>query len=135
MEINVNVLITDLNPAELSGSKAERGDNAGPETWNNSMEAAKEHAPIVAPEQQQGVRAWLGEFGAWDAEEIAAWSAQELDALVLQYAAGDLRELQSVAPGDGVGEIDWDEAESLAQEGTVGGNLFIHDDELWIMIS
>ena len=135
MEINVNVLLTDLEPSELSASRAERGDNAGPETWNNAMNAAKEHAPIVASNQRDGVRKWAGEFGAWEKEEIDAWDAQELDALVLQYAANDLRELLALAPGDGVGGIDWDEAETLAQEGTIGGNLFIYNDELWILLA
>ena len=131
MEINVNRLITDLDPAELSGSVMERGANAGPETWANSVAAATA-APVLADDSERSeARAFFRDFGAWDDDEIAAWSHEELDALVLQYAAGDLREAQGVAPGDGIGGIDWAEAEELAEAGTLAGNLFIHDGGLW----
>ncbi len=134
MEINVNRLVTELEPSELSGSIAERGSNAGPETWRNSVNAAKAKR-VLKPNQRQAARDYFAEFGAWLAEEIAAWSIAELDALVLQYAAGELREAQGVAPGDGLGEIDWPEAEALANAGTLAGNLFVHNGELWISLS
>lgn len=127
--INVNRLVTELDPSELSGSIAERGANAGPETWANSIEAA---STPLAIDDRNSVREYFAGFGAWTEEEIAAWTDTELDALVLQYAAGDLRELQSCFPGDGVGDIDWDAAEDDMREGRVSGNLFVHNDELWI---
>lgn len=133
MEININRLVTDLDPCELSGSIAERGANAGPETWRNSVDAAKRQR-LLKPEQRQAARDFFAGFGAWSDEEIAAWSNTELDALVLQYAAGDLREAQGVAPGDGVGDVDWTEAERLAEANTLAGNLFVHEGELWIYI-
>ena len=133
MEINITRLITDLDPAELSSSVAERGPNAGPETWGNSVAAATE-SPLLTAEERPKARAFFRSFGAWTDEEEAAWTNQELDALVLQYAAGDLREAQGVAPGDGIGGIDWDEAERLAEAGTIGGNLFLYGDELWITL-
>ena len=128
-EINVNRLVTELEPSELSGSIAERGKNAGPETWANSLEAA---ATPLAIDDREGVRDFFREFGAWNDDEIDAWTDVELDALVLQCAAGDLRELQSCFPGDGVGDVDWDGAEDDMREGRVSGNLFVHNDELWI---
>ncbi len=134
MEINVNRLVTDLDPSDLSGSIAERGQNAGPETWRNSVDAAKAKR-ILKPDQRDAARKYFAEFGAWSDEEIAAWSVSELDALVLQYAAGDLREAQGVAPGDGLGDVDWIEAEKLANAGTLAGNLFVHEGQLWISLS
>lgn len=121
-EIDVSALIDDLDPAELSASRAERGDNAGPETWHNAKEAAP--ALTLSPDDLTDLRRYFGEFGAWDAEEIAAWTETEIAALVLQMAAGDLRELQSLAPGKGVAGVNWREAERLSQEGTTPGNLF-----------
>lgn len=134
MEINVNRLITELDPSELSGSIAERGNNAASETWGNSLAAAKA-APLLAPDERENARQFFAGFGAWDDEEIAGFTNESLDALVLQYAAGDLREAQGVAPGDGLGGIDWDEAERLAEAGTLAGSLFIHNGELWISLS
>lgn len=134
IEINVNVLITDYEPSELSGSIAERGANAGPETWANSVEAATATPLLKDDSERDGVREWAAGFGAWDEEEINGWSNEELDALVLQYAAGDLRELQSCHPGKGVGGVSWKRAEKDMREGRVSGNLFVHNNELWIML-
>lgn len=133
MEIDVTRLIDDLDPAELSASVAERGKNAGPETWANAVAAATDSA-VLAPDERDNARDFFRGFGAWDDEEIAAWSDAELDALVLQYAAGDLREVQSLCPGDGLGGIDWEEAEELAHAGTIGGSLFPHGDQLLIYL-
>jgi hypothetical protein len=132
-EVNVTRLITDLDPAEISGSIAERGKNAGPETWANAKAAATE-APLLDPADRDAVRGFFQGFGAWEPEEIAAWTDAELDALVLQYAAGDLREVQSLCPGDGLGGIDWEEAEALSEAGTIGGRLFAYGDDLMIYI-
>jgi hypothetical protein len=133
MEIDVSRLINDLDPRDISGSQAERGINAARELWGNAV-AAVEEPPLLTDDERAKARKWAREFGAWDDEHIAAWSAQEVDALVLQYAAGDLRELQDLCPGDGLGDIDWTEAEELAQKGTVGGNLFANDTTLYISI-
>jgi hypothetical protein len=50
-----------------------------------------------------------------------------MNTLILQVAAGDLRELQSLCPGDGLGDVDWKEAEYLAEKGTIAGRLFVDD--------
>jgi hypothetical protein len=132
-EVNVTRLIADLYPAELSASIAERGANAGPETWANAKAAATETA-VLDPADRAAVRDFFKGFGAWDDAEIAAWSPAELDALVLQYAAGDLRELQSLCPGDGLGGIDWAHAERLSSKGRVNGCLYPSGDDLMIYI-
>ena len=121
-EIDVSALIDDLDPAELSAGRAERGDNAGPETWHNAKDAAP--ALALSPDDMTDLRRYFGEFGAWEAGEIEAWAETEIAALVLQMAAGDLRELQSLAPGKGVAGVNWRKAERLSQEGAVSGNLF-----------
>lgn len=134
MEICINCLINDVDPFELSSSVAERGKNAGRETWQNSLDAAKRKR-VLKPDQRQNARDYFADFGAWDDDEINGWTHKELDALVLQYAAGDLRELQSLCAGDGPGDIDWTKAERLAERGTVSGNLFVHRGRLYISLS
>lgn len=131
LEVNVTRLITDLDPAELSGSIAERGQNAGPETWNNSLEAAQENPVLADDNERQQARDYFRGFGAWDSEEIAAWSDSELDALVLQYAAGSLREYQSCFPGEGLGGIDWEE---LEEDGSMSGTLFAVGEVLYVSL-
>lgn len=131
MDVDITRLVDDVDPAELSASIAERGANAGPETWANARQAAVVPLDIANHDE---VRAWLAGFGAWDRDEIAGWSVQELDALVLQSAAGDLREAQALCPGDGLAGVDWDAAEQLAHEGTICGSLYANGDRLWIYI-
>lgn len=133
LEIDVTRLIAgNLEPAMISGSIAELGRDAARFTWNNAKEGARR---LLKPGERDKARDYFAEFGAWSREELARMSATEIDALVLQYAAGDLRELQSLAAGDGLGGIDWQEAESLAERGTCSGNLFPHDGRLFISLS
>jgi hypothetical protein len=134
LEVNITCLVADLEPSELSGSIAERGANAGPETWANSMGAAANLPDLLSPSEVERAKAFFEEFGAWSREEIAGWSAQETTALVLQYAAGDLREVQALCPGDGLAGVDWEAAERLSHEGTVSGRLWSQGEELWITL-
>lgn len=128
-EVNVTCLVTDVDPFVLSHSRAEAGEA------NKFSDAVA----IATGRECEGfdvddAKAWAAEFGAWERSDIAAWSADETLALVLQYAAGDLRELQALAPGDGLGDIDWTEAEALAEAGTCGGSLFVSGDQLYVYI-
>lgn len=132
LEVDVTRLVDTLEPAMVSGSIAELGNSAGAITWRNAKEGAKR---LLKPSERDAARDYFAEFGAWSRAELKAMSATEIDALTLQYAAGDLRELQSLAPGDGVADIDWTEAEALAHAGTCSGNLFPHDGRLFISLS
>ena len=126
--IDVSRIIADVDPFDLSASVAERGCNAGPETWTNAKAEVESRPLITNPDERESVRDYFGEFGAWDDVERAAWSAADIDALTLQYAAGDLRELQSLYPGDGLAGVDWEAAEEGMREGRVSGTLFPGDD-------
>lgn len=124
MEIDITTLATEADMFEFSASIAERGQNAGPETWQNAKDEAAER-PILSDDQLPEFRDYVRGFGAWDKEEIEAWDATECNALFVQMVAGDLREAQSLCPGDGPGGIDWDEYHSQDQ---VGGRLSGADD-------
>lgn len=131
-QINITRLIEDADPFDFSHSAAEGGKNAGAETWA-AANAEAEARPLEI-EDREGVRDFFRGFGAWSDDEIAAWSDAELDALVLQYASGDLRELQALCPGDGFAGIDWKEAKELSSAGTIGGNIFEADGALYIYL-
>lgn len=108
MEVEVTHLVNRADDmAYYSASRAELGDDAGAVTWQNAMdcfdpENLDADPPLVSTEEQlQAARDWFAEFGAWEPEEIAAWNAQEVNALLLQFVAGDIREgSDSVYPGD-----------------------------------
>lgn len=122
----VSIDVTDLfngdDACQFSASRAERGANAGPETWNNAMEEAGER-PLIAAEQVPALKEFFQEFGAWEEEEIAAWTDQEVNALAIQYVSQDIREAHSLCTGRG-GRFSWRKYERLSQEGTIGGRLF-----------
>jgi hypothetical protein len=121
-EINITRFFADEDHFEYSASRAERGQNAGPETWANAKErAAEEPHLLTTDEAREAWRQDLHDMGFGDGEEITRDPA-ELEALFIQFVAGDIREMQSLC-GD-----DWDEFEKLAERGTVGGRMCRGDD-------
>lgn len=134
-EINVSCLLENVNPNDLFGSVATHGKDAAKVTWSASVEAAKTNALDLSEDDREGARKYFEGFCAWEADEIASWTDEELDALILQYASGDLSEAQSLCAGDGLADIDWTEYEALAEQGTIGGNLFENDGALFITLS
>lgn len=134
-ELKITRFITEADPFEFAASRAERGQNAGAETWSNAKAEAAER-PLLSPEEIDQVRDYFGTFGAWDAEERAAWSADDVNALLIQFISGDLREAQSLCPGDGPGDVDWKRYEKLAHKGTVSGIMGEGTDgEIYIYLS
>lgn len=123
-EIDVSCLLGELDPFTFSHSAAEAGEA---NKWSDALDAS-------AGLKLDGLTVENGNALARSLCFDNPHSYAECVALVLQYAAGDLRELQSLAPGDGLGGIDWKEAEALSEAGTCGGRLFVHDDKLLIYI-
>ena len=114
-----------MNCFTLSHSIAEGGENAGQNTWNAAKKQALNSPPLLnTPEKLQAMRDFARESGGWNREEIAAWSENELNALFLQWIAGDVRELGA----DSLDEIDWEEAEEMKGEGQAPSNIFKGDD-------
>ena len=118
MQIDITTLIED-DQFPLSHSRAEGGENAGAETWRASMNRAAEKVLLDTQEKLQAFRDWLKPWGAWSEEEISAMSDQHLNALFLQWVAGDCRE----AGADSLDEIDWQEYEARAEAGQCSANL------------
>ena len=77
MEIDITPFFTESDPFDFSASVAERGQNAGPETWLNALEASARAPLLTTPEQIQALRDYVKGFGAWSREEIAAWTPVE----------------------------------------------------------
>lgn len=125
MELNISSFFATVTPCELSGSVAEMGAHAGALTWSASCKASTHHPLLTTDEQRDAFRAWVESSGGWTTEEIAAWSDLELNALLLQWIAGDLREMGIDESTDA---IDWADVERGQNDGQYPSNIFRGDD-------
>lgn len=123
MEIDITRFFNEANTPDYSASVAERGQNAGPETWNNAVRDSAEFNFLDDDGKRDAFRAHVKGFGAWDDDEIAAWSPEELNALLIQMISGDMREdgLDASSP-------DWDEYQEGAEAGRYSGRISRNDD-------
>lgn len=97
---NVSEMFSSIAPCYVSGSQAELGKSAGRFTWCNALEIAKERETWLKSDETaacEGMRGWARETGAWEKEEIAAWSVDHCLALFVQNVASELRMLGSDA--------------------------------------
>lgn len=97
MEIEITRLFswqggTEFIPSNYSASQCEKGPDAGRITWEEANDDSAEFMFLDTAEKREAMRKHVRGFGAWDDEEIAAWSDLELNALFLQMVAGDIRE-------------------------------------------
>ena len=124
MEICIQHMIDGADDMPcLSGSQAELGKDAGKITWANSQAYAAEHPLLTDETMRDKARRYFKGFGAWSADEIAAWSDAELNALVTQDIAAAVREME---------HFDSDEKYlKAAEEGRVTGCLYKGDDGTW----
>ena len=120
MEIDITLYVTEHDCSQYASSVAETGlSNIGQITWDNAMRhLAVDH--IVTGEQLEHTREWLSGFGAWTIDELAGMSDREINALLLQFIASDVREMESYD--------DWSDYEQAAQDGQVSGNIYQGDD-------
>jgi hypothetical protein len=119
MEIDITTL-AEVNAFNLSHSIAEGGENAGKNTWENSKAEAERHSILNTPEKLAAMRGFAASSGGWTRKEIADWPDSEVNALFLQWIAGDVRELGY----DSLADVDWQDAEEQQSAGLVPSNLF-----------
>lgn len=136
-ELDISAIIDSpcFVPFDLSNNQATLGDDAGRLTWNASKEAARTITPplLDCDERREAFRDFVRDSGGWTREEIAAWSGEELNALLLQWIAGDIREAFGDASPD---EWDWDEYQKDAERGRIVGRLFkAEDGKIYFSIS
>ena len=120
MELNITKFFNEAEPSNYSASRMEKGDNAGPLTWNAAKEAFDEHLMLDTPEKVDALRDYARGFGGWTKEEIDGWTVQECNALLIQMISGDIRETPDMEPGS----WDWELYEEMGQAGTVSSRLF-----------
>lgn len=115
--------VTDLHDCAelLAASQAEIGADAGAITWANALRKAREMFPDITGEMREAARDHVESFGAWEREEIIGWCDYELMALVLQMAAGEIREAERA------GVMDGEDYRNAREIGQVSGRLRIDD--------
>lgn len=92
MDINVTPFINEHlhNMSKFSDSVFNSGlDNIGEITWNNANDVAEE---LILVDDRNELESHFVEYGAWTAEELAAMSLIELNALLIQFVSSDYRE-------------------------------------------
>jgi hypothetical protein len=119
MELNITHFFTDAAPMDYSASVAEIGNDAGRSTWQAACEDSSDYPMLDSDEKREAFRAYVKGFGAWSHDEIAAWSDSELNALLIQMIAGDIREasLDTEDP-------DWEQYQQDSEAGRISGNIF-----------
>lgn len=105
MEIEITQLLEE-DMFQFSHSRMEGGENAGENTWRAALDGPR--PLLTTPEQFSATRDYFGGFGAWTGEELNAMSENEIQALLLQFIAGDVRE----AGADSLDELDWEAYEA-----------------------
>lgn len=121
MEIDITAFVETEEPSDYSASWAELGDGVGTITWNAAMRRAAEGRILDTEEKLDAMRAFARSSGGWDAEEIARWSADEVNALFVQWVAGDMRDGDIIG---GMSDEEWAAYEARASEGQCSANIF-----------
>lgn len=95
MEIDVTAFVAEHSMWDCAHSAAEGGPTAGRDTWEAALEISRTDPAcmFVSDATRQELRDHFASFGAWDRDEIEAWDDAELNALLLQFVAGDMREI------------------------------------------
>jgi hypothetical protein len=120
----------DLSPMmgedafQFSASAHEMGENAGRITWNNAKDGPQ---LLTNDAQREAFKEWIADFGAWNEEEREAFTDQELNALLVQFVSGDIRE----AGADSLEDIDPVQLQADQEEGRVPSYLWRDDAGNW----
>ena len=96
MEIDITRFFETAETHDFSASAAELGQNAGKITWANAMREAEETPLLSTDAELDAMRQFARESGGWDDEEVAAWTAEEVNALFIQWISGDMNEMESL---------------------------------------
>lgn len=123
MEINITDFFCTGQAHLYSASAAELGENAGKITWANALAYANKHRMLDTEDQLGAFTAFVKDTGGWTQEEISHWTNHELNALFVQFVAGDIREGGLSAPHQ-----DWEQYEMDAMEGRVSSRFFKSED-------
>lgn len=128
MELDITFFFRNAVARDYSASVAEIGPNAGADTWQAACDDSSDYPILTNDEQREAFREFVRSSGGWNDDEIAKWSDVELNALCIQWIAGDMREVPDLAMGPGMTSEDWECYREMSEEGTAKGSLWQADD-------
>jgi hypothetical protein len=111
------------SPAESKGDPWAAAVRAAEEQYSGASRVTEQYHPLFTEEERGAVRSWVKTFGGGTDKEVEDWTPLELDALLLQLIALEVRE----AGGYNLDGVDWAGVESgevssrlsRAEDGTV----------------
>lgn len=131
MEIDITDFVKNADPHEFSASRNELGNDADKITWSNAVQEAT-GTRLIDESHRDQFESWVREFGAWEDNEIKAWSLNECNALLIQFISGNLNELESLCYSDSDEfSINWTKAQELAEAGTIADQIYKSSDRLY----
>lgn len=123
MEINITGIFYTGRAHLYSASAAELGEDAGKITWANALAYSNKHRMLDTEDELEAFRAFVKDTGGWTQEEISHWTNHELNALFVQFVAGDIREAGLETPFP-----DWEQYQEDAEAGRVSSRIFKSED-------
>lgn len=124
MELDITELFNSAAPMDYSASCAEIGQSAGADTWRAACEDSPDFSILDNDEKREAFRMFVRSAGAWSDDEIAAWSDVELNALCVQWVAGDMREPVGFELGPDTTPEQWADYQRQSEAGHVAGRIF-----------
>ena len=118
LEINITAFLAVECMRDYSASIAEIGITAGADTWRASLENAPEWNFLKTPETIEEFKSFVIESGGWDEEEVSLMTDCHLQALCLQWIAGDARDC-----GADVSSPDWGAIREAQESGRVSSSI------------
>lgn len=118
-EIDITDFFNNARPIYYSASVAELGNDAGRITWENAVDAVDAWRFLDNDEKTENWKKFIRSSGGWTEEEVDAFSETELNALLIQWLSGDIRE-----SGLDARPVDWEEYEKGANSGHYSGRIY-----------
>jgi hypothetical protein len=120
MELKVTSIVNE-DCSQFSDSVYESGrSDIGKVTWENAVAYCQE-SPLT--NDIDALVGYIGEFGAWTTEELEAMSLTELNALLLQFVASSVREMERFDT--------YEDYQQACEEGQCSGSLYKGDNGEW----
>jgi hypothetical protein len=123
VELNITEFYYQSEPSLYSASCYELGSNAGEVTWSNAIDGGSEYQLLTTNEQVEAAKKYFIGFGGWEDNELSTWSIAEVNALLIQFISGDIRECCLEEDRD-----NWSEYEAQCSEGQCSSRIFKGDD-------
>ena len=126
MDLNITKVFNAIAPRDYSASVAEIGASAGA-----AIDDSPDFMLLDTDDKREAFKRLVRGYGAWSDAEIAAWSDVELNALLLQMIAGDMREGNLSA---GMTAEGWARYQEASEAGQISGAIFVTDGEIYYYV-